>query len=56
MAAFLLIFGMAVKDWAADGPGVDRIDSILTICLQSSDYSAWYLRVLANYRFWVGSL
>jgi len=39
------------QDWAIDGLGVDGIDSILTMGLQSPDYSAWYLRVQANYRF-----
>jgi hypothetical protein len=39
------------QDWAIDDLGVDGIDSILTMGLQSPDYSAWYLRVQANYRF-----
>ena len=41
----------ASQDWALDGLGVDGIDSILTMGLQSPVYSAWYLRVQANYRF-----
>jgi len=39
------------QDWAIDGVGVDGIDSILTMGLRSPDYSAWYLRAQANYRF-----
>jgi len=39
------------RDWAIDDLGVDGIDSVLTMGLQSPDYSGWYLRVQANYRF-----
>ena len=41
----------ASQDWAIDGLGVDGIDSVLTMGPQSPDYSAWYLRVQANYNF-----
>jgi len=39
------------QDWAIDGLGVDGLDTVLTMGLQSPEYSAWYLRVQANYRF-----
>ena len=39
------------QDWGIDGLGVDGINSVLTMGLQSPNYSAWYLRVQANYRF-----
>lgn len=39
------------QDWAIDGYGVDGIGSVLTMGEQSPDYSAWYFRVQASYRF-----
>jgi len=39
------------RDWAIDGLGVDGLGSVLTMGEQSPEYSAWYLRVQASYRF-----
>jgi MtrB/PioB family decaheme-associated outer membrane protein len=39
------------QDWAIDGLGVDGIGSVLTMGEQSPDYSVWYFRVQASYRF-----
>jgi MtrB/PioB family decaheme-associated outer membrane protein len=39
------------RDWAIDGLGVDGISSVLTMGEQSPEYTAWYFRVQASYRF-----
>jgi len=39
------------QDWFIDGLGVDGISSILSMGEQSPEYSAWYLRLQASYRF-----
>ena len=39
------------KDWALDGMGVDSIGSVLTFGEQPINYSIWYFRVQASYRF-----
>jgi MtrB/PioB family decaheme-associated outer membrane protein len=39
------------EDWALDGLGVDGINSVLTMGQQTPDYSIWYFRVQASYRF-----
>ncbi len=39
------------RDWAIDGLGVDGIGSVLTMGEESPDYSAWYFRIQASYRF-----
>ena len=39
------------RDWALDGMGVDAIGSVLTFGEQPLNYSIWYFRVQASYRF-----
>lgn len=39
------------RDWAIDGLAADSINAVLTMGEQSPDYSAWYFRVQASYRF-----
>jgi MtrB/PioB family decaheme-associated outer membrane protein len=39
------------KDWALDGMGVDAIGSVLTFGELPLNYSIWYFRVQASYRF-----
>ena len=39
------------QDWAIDGLGVDGLSRVLTMGEQSPDYSVWYFRVQASYRF-----
>jgi MtrB/PioB family decaheme-associated outer membrane protein len=39
------------QDWFIDGLGVDGISSILSMGEQSPDYSVWYIRMQASYRF-----
>ncbi len=39
------------QDWALDELGVDGINSILTMGVESPKYRAWYFRIQANYRF-----
>lgn len=38
-------------DWATDGLGVDGINMVLTMGQQTPNYSAWYFRAQASYRF-----
>ena len=39
------------RDWAIDGLGVDGINAVLTMGLQSPKYDIWHLRAQATYRF-----
>jgi len=39
------------QDWAIDGLGVDGLSRVLTMGEQSPEYSVWYVRVQASYRF-----
>lgn len=39
------------KDWAIDGFGPDGINSVLSLGQQIPDYSTWYFRIQASYRF-----
>ncbi len=39
------------QDWAIDGVGVDGINTVLTMGLQSPKYDIWHLRAQATYRF-----
>ena len=41
----------SAADWAIDGLGVDGIGSILTMGDVSPEYTVWYFRVQASYRF-----
>jgi len=39
------------QDWAIDGLGTDGISSVLSMGEQSPEYSVWYFRLQASYRF-----
>ena len=39
------------QDWRLDGRGVDGVNMILTMGQQVPNYSAWYFRAQASYRF-----